>query len=267
MQLHSSLFPKNLILSGSLVAMSLLTTGCGGVNSILTAVTMNTFTDANNDSNVQVAAIVNTGALQFPSTTVPIIDPKNPSKPLGSFSLLSVAGTTLNEFQMTLDLNRALKSNIIANPTLPNGNPLPVAGLGSIISFNAGLGNSQVYLGWSATTKIIGFAAAIKEFDVIAQYVPGANLFLNFTLGATTGLAGVFTSTQSAHSGIGLFFNASNLPLPASVSSLSVASVESVSPSSNNLKLVAQHPSAQDEATIDQQIMLLGQQNLTVHLK
>ncbi len=215
-----------------LAAGSLLFQGCGknGIGSQLIKNLSVHSSPVQNDVMVHIEAVFNAGNLMFPLISLPIVDPKVPTRPFGT---LTLQRTLDGRNVLGVDLNVSRISNtdgLVAPNLLPNGNQIPVAGVRDLIAFQAG-SSSRVYLSLNETSKMLGVAVAVKEFDSIAQYVPGANLFFEFPQqNGIRGTAGIFTGVTSGQSGFGLFIDAtealSNLvnPGPNRILTISEAS-------------------------------------------
>jgi hypothetical protein len=189
---------------------AVLLQGCGsnGIGTQLVKSLSVRSTPQQNDVLVSVSAELNTGNLVFPLINLPIVDPKMPTRPYGN---LMLQRTVDGKNVLTAEINVSRISNtdgILAPNLLPNGNQIPVAGVKDLIAFQAG-SSSRVYLSLNDTTKMLGVAVAVKEFDSVAQYVPGANLFFDMPqTNGIRGLAGIFTGTRSGESGFGIFIDA-----------------------------------------------------------
>jgi hypothetical protein len=196
-----------------LVATALFLQGCGsggGVGNDLVR-SLNVVTSpSGNDILVSVSTELNAGNLVFPAITLPIVDPKNPARPYGT---LTMQRTLDGKNMLTVQVNVtriAGDRNLVAPPLLPNGTNIPVAGVKDVVALQAG-SSSRVYVSLNDTTKMLGVAVAIKEFDSIAKYVPGANLFFDIPqTNGIRGLAGIFTGTTSGTSGFGIFLDATD---------------------------------------------------------
>ncbi len=183
-------------------------TGCGGASGIVQNLKLETRTDSSSgDVYLETRGEIKIGNLRFPNFSLPVVDPSQPGKSYGQITL-----------QRTLDSKNVLIANInmteaahipgLSDNRLPNGNPIPVANAENIIALRAGQ-NTRVYFGTSSGRSIFGVAVAISEFDSIARYVPGANLFFDLPVrNNISGLAGIFTSVNSGESGLALFIDA-----------------------------------------------------------
>lgn len=194
-----------------IIASALFLQGCGGgIGSDLVRSLSVVSAPNGSDVMVTVSSELNAGNLIFPAINLPIVDPKTPSRPYGS---LILQRTLEGKNMLTIQVNvtRIAGNNTsLASNLLPNGTNIPVAGVKDVIALQAG-SSSRVYLSLNETSKMIGVAVAIKEFDSIAQYVPGANLFFDIPQSnGIRGLAGIFTGTTSGTSGFGIFIDATS---------------------------------------------------------
>ena len=214
---------------GIAMASTLTLTACGGSvgSNLINGLSITTSQNAG-DVMVTVSTEINTGNLVFPMVTLPILDPNNPSTSYGSISVQrTLAGK--NVLSANVDITKVSGAHgILDSSTLPNGTQIPVAGVANVIAFQAG-SSSRVYMSLTDQTKMLGVAVAIKEFDAIGGYLPGANLFFDVPqTSGVSGIAGIFTGSQSGQSGIALFVDASaainNILKPQSVGVSALAS-------------------------------------------
>ncbi len=219
---------RRLSLAVTSLSLASMLTACGG--SIGSNLVNNLKLVTSNDTGdlmVEMGAEINSGAMMFPMITLPIVDPNDPGHPYGSLTMQRTLQGK-NMLLARINLTKASGAQGVTDPgNLPNGTAIPVAGVQDIVAFQAG-GNSRVYLSLNNNSKMLGVAIAIKEFDAIAKYVPGANLFFDFPQqNGIRGIAGIFTGLQSATSGFGLFIDATNLIQDQNQNrTLSIASVE-----------------------------------------
>jgi hypothetical protein len=214
---------KSLTLTGVvLAATSLSACGGKGIGGIVRDVKLETRTDpATQDIYADLTSIVEVGGLQFPSLTLPIVDPKNPFMQYGTLTLARTADRK-NAVIVSTNLTELSQANLTVDRTLPNGNPIPVYGEQDLITLpiqKAG----KVYLDLSQNRKLLGFAIAIKEFQNIGKYAPGLNLFFDIpSNNGIEGIGGVFTGAGEYQNGIALFLDvtdAINKAMPSSSSS------------------------------------------------
>ena len=119
-----------------------------------------------------------------------------------------------NEIYLALNLSKTAQINGSATPTLPNGSNLPLAGIdenNTMVELEISQINSKIYLALDRDTTIVGFAIAIKEFDVMKDYIGGANIFLGFNIRDVLGMVGLFTGKDEGQSGLGIFVDLSSV--------------------------------------------------------
>ena len=162
---------------------------------------------------ISLSASFMVGNLSFTAITMPIRNPKNPDVTYGEISFLPTLTPGFNEIKLALNLSDVAKIQGGANPTLQNGSPIQIGGIGQIpvIELLIPGTNVKIYFALDQKTVLLGFAAAIKEFDVLSGYIGGANIFLGFNIQGVLGSAGLFTSRDSGKSGIGLFVDLSSV--------------------------------------------------------
>lgn len=162
---------------------------------------------------ISLSASFMVGNLSFTAITMPIRNPKNPDVTYGEISFLPTLTPGFNEIKLSLNLSDVAKIQGGASPTLPNGTPIPIGGVGQVpvIELLIPGTNVKIYFAFDQKTVLLGVAAAIKEFDVLSGYIGGANIFLGFNIQGVLGSAGLFTSRESGKSGIGLFVDLSSV--------------------------------------------------------
>ena len=162
---------------------------------------------------VSLSASFMVGNLSFTAITMPIRNPKNPDVTYGEISFLPTLTPGFNEIKLSLNLSDVAKIQGGASPTIPNGTPIPIGGIGQVpvIEILIPGTNVKIYFALDQKTVLLGVAAAIKEFDVLSGYIGGANIFLGFNIQGVLGSAGLFTSRESGKSGIGLFVDLSSV--------------------------------------------------------
>ena len=132
-----------------------------------------------------------------------IISKWNKNPPIAWYILLTDKGKLLLIFfcQSVAEVTAIKEINTAIIP--PNGNDLPIGGFGptEIIELAIGKINSKLYLSFGKDNTLLGFAVVIKEFDVVGQSIPGANIFLGFDIKGVQGMAGIFSSEQEMQSG------------------------------------------------------------------
>jgi len=222
-------------------------TGCGKINFVSGAQVTN-YTSGG-DQFVQLAVDLNAAGLVLPTLSIPIPDLKNPSLDYGSISI--------NPSALGITVNISVVANLPtlgSSDTLPNGTALPVSNYdpSSMLSLTLAGSNSEAYIEFNQAKKeaLFGTAIAISEFNI---GVP-VDLFVPFTLpNGISGVAGVFTGTQTGQSGFAFFADVSpvltslatvvalNEKMEARPSNLSQTILsgpmrfETVTPSTNNM--------------------------------
>lgn len=219
---------------GAVGALLLLNTACGGGNWVTNA-SLTTFTQ-NNSTFGKISVDLGTSGLLFPTMTVPILDPKNPSAVIGGLSLV---GGSMSAAQLSVSVDLTRIANLPktgASATLPNGMAIPIAGVNpaNLMVFNVGGNKSQVYVEMDPTNKqgMFGVAIPIQQFDSIGKATGGLiNIMPSFQLGnGITGTAGLFTSMNPGQNGFALFVDVSALLQQVKVLSVARSSVPSGAP-------------------------------------
>ncbi|MCX7978111.1 MAG: hypothetical protein N2578_03830 [Bdellovibrionaceae bacterium] len=216
---------------------SVALSACGGTTgSSVKNVKLRTYVDQNTKNLMaEMEAEFDSSNVIFPTAYIPVVDPNDNNRPLGVIRTeMTLDGK--NMLYITADASRIKLGNFLPDNKLPNGNPIPVAGIQDLMTVPAGK-NSKLYLGWYQGKMVLGAAMAVKEFDGLAGYIPGANIF--FTLPSDSGVRGVagfFTGTQSGTSGLGIFAQ-TNWDKPFSLKSADAGDVRFISnqPSRNTL--------------------------------
>ena len=164
------------------------------------------------DVYLSISSVFKIGAVSMTSIQLPIVDPKDPSIKYGEVSFRPTIESGYNEIGIKFNLSAS--SEVTAGyGTLPNGDDLPIGGFGptDIIELAIGKINSKLYLSFGKDNTLLGFAVVIKEFDVVGQSIPGANIFLGFDIKGVQGMAGIFSSEQEMQSGLGFFLDLSSV--------------------------------------------------------
>ncbi len=200
---------RTLAAVATVFATSLLTTACGS-GSIIQDVKVRAYTEGE-ELYGELKAQIQSGQLQIPSFTLPILDPRDPSQVLGSIGTRPVLGGG-SELELDVNVSRAAKLQGADGRTLPNGIAIPIGVPGDVpvVGLSAG-SRSRVYLAFGEGVAMLGVAVTIREFDGIVQKVPiPLNLFPKFkTKEGIEGVAGIFTSPVPGESGIAIFADVS----------------------------------------------------------
>jgi hypothetical protein len=177
---------------------------CGkdGIKKIVTDIAVETQDDGASQL-LSAEFVLDIGSTELPFITYPL--PNN----LGSLRLFRYDNQ--NQVAVDLDLTAVLKLPRVEG-TLPNGQQVPVDtnGAGIIVIDIEGI-NSKVYVAQSGDTTLVGFAIAIKQLDGLGDIIGGAGIFPSYELANILFTAGVFTSTETAKTGIAVFANLGKL--------------------------------------------------------
>jgi len=183
--------------------MSLGLFACGAGQSPLNNINI-TRDETTGDLYVGVEAELQLNQASFPSLTIPLRD-RSTGKVYGALSLRPGLN---GESYLRFDVNMSEVTDVpvLADPRLPNGTLLPIAGLEEVIALQV-QERSRVYVGYSQSNVMLGIAIVLDALDGAAQDVPNANLF--FQIGEqhanVKGLVGLFTGDQPGESGVGIF--------------------------------------------------------------
>lgn len=188
--------------------------------------------DENGNAIVELKTEVGNQNIIFSTATLPIVDPKTGK----SYGTINMERTIDGKNMLTISANvTGIKlGNVLPDNKLPNGANVPISGLATLVAVPAGE-SSRVYIGTttSGETFVLGAAIAVKEFDGLAGYIPGASVFFNLAEQNSNvkGLGGFFTSTESGKSGIAIFVETkalNGLPVPSVSTKMAAASKSSV---------------------------------------
>lgn len=202
-----SSYPSRLITMGWIFIASFSIIACGdqAANSIVSGATVVTETQDGN-AQVRLDLMLNTRNIRLPAFSLPILDPNQISgAALGTVSLRPSFSGGGGMLSVSVNLTRALNERPF-NDRLPNGNPLPISVNGAeILGFDIKDSPSKVYVALAPGVAMLGVAITLKELDSLGRSVGGANLFPSFQSGEIRGVAGIYTSSFSNQSGIGIF--------------------------------------------------------------
>lgn len=216
-----------------------LLTACGGSNNWISNGSVSTYTQ-NQDVYGKVSVDIGTSGLLFPTLQVPVY---NNGAPIGQLSLLSGLGSSNSQLAVDINLSQIARLPRLGNaPTLPNGMPIPVAGVDpqNLLVLMAGSNQTRVYVDFNSQTKsgLLGVAIPFRQFDGLGQATGGLlNIMPSFKLpNGLTGTAGLFTGAGPGQSGFALFVDISSIANTVSASNsmstnkgLSVQSVRAAS--------------------------------------
>lgn len=195
-----------------IIPASLLFTGCGKdgkQQDIVQEVNVLTSLE-DGDVYLSLALLVKIGTTNLTSVTLPIVNPYDQSIKYGEISFKPTLTAGVNEIKLKFNMSFAAVVNG-GYATLPNGADLPIGGLNEsdIIELGIEQIHSKIYLGLQKDRSVFGFAVAIKEFDKLNGYIPGANVFLGFDIKGVLGSVGLFTGKNEWESGLGFFLDIS----------------------------------------------------------
>lgn len=213
---------KSIMILGFGCALVMNLTGCG---KFVTGASAKTYLE-NGDQYAQADLDLATQGLKL-SFDLPIPNPKNPLDPIGRVGMkpiFSPSGGT--QLEIAVNLTEAAHLPDVTEGTLPNGRELPIAlkpGQTVLTLPIPGL-HSVAYVGIGDRFALLGTALILREFDSIAQFLGGTNLFLPFEgQNGIRGVAGVFTSPSPSQSGLAVFVDISSVLKPAARSGLASA--------------------------------------------
>ncbi|MBF0314840.1 MAG: hypothetical protein HQK50_02110 [Oligoflexia bacterium] len=206
------LLTSRTVLTHVLMLFLVLTIGCGQVeNKVVKDVSLKASIE---DSEVWLglSAVFNLGSMSMTGIKLPIIDPNDSSKVYGEIFFKPTMEGNYNEVGAKINLSYAAKLPG-GFASLPNGEELPVGGSNSsqIIELAISQIHSKVYIGLDQNFTLFGFAISIKEFDTLAKYVGGANIFLGFNIKGIRGMVGVYTGLDTLQSGLAFFVDLSSV--------------------------------------------------------
>ncbi|MDR3606447.1 MAG: hypothetical protein P4M08_03600 [Oligoflexia bacterium] len=215
--LKSFIGNKALLSLAALTAVA-LETGCGSssssVGNMVSGVKVSSSVQ-NGDIWASLTANLNTNSFILAGLQVPIVDPQNPSIEYGQISLTETlctgSGICQNGGQLSLsvDLTAVAKLPNLEGTDLPNGTPIPLSGLSSLIALPIGNTNGKVYVDFSSGKAVIGVAFPFKALNSVGQYVPGLDIFDAVNFGSVNAYVGIFAGSQSDQTGIALLVDAS----------------------------------------------------------
>lgn len=202
-------YKKGLV--GVVVFSAILLSACGNPSKLVTGAALS-LSGTGEQTMANVSVDVNTSGLNLPAFQLPILNPKQAYELLGSLSASPISQGS--RITVSVNLNAVSKIQDLDGHYLPNGFPVPMAGLSNIPIVGIPIGNtgSVVYVAIDQKNLIVGSAIGIKEFSTVSQYVGGLNFFPSFTLAnGVKGVAGIYTSQVSSKNGIAFFIDATSL--------------------------------------------------------
>lgn len=161
------------------------------------------------DVYLSLAILFKIGTTNMTSITLPIVNPNNQVK-YGEISFKPTLTPGYNEVKLKFNMSFAAEVNG-GYATLPNGKDLPIGGLdeSDVIELGIDQIHSKIYLALKKDLAMFGFAVAIKQFDVLSDYLQGANIFLGFDIKGVLGTVGIFTGDDEWESGLAMFLDVS----------------------------------------------------------
>lgn len=182
------------------------------VNTIVKNVNMTSTADTNGDVWLSLSAQFDLGPMYLTSIDLPIVDPYVPGIKYGEIFFNPTMQGNFNQIKLSVNLSHAAKVPG-GFATLPNGNPLPIGGIDQtkIVQLKIDQINARIYLALDHNLTFVGFAISIEQFDVVAKYVGGANIFLGLNINGVVGTAGLYTGSNTLQSGLGFFVDLSSV--------------------------------------------------------
>lgn len=205
-------------LTAGFLASSLLFTGCKGGSStqspLVKGVELTTTLEDDSDVYLNLSAVFQLGKLTITGDRLEIKNPYDSSIKYGELIFDPIEGQE-GYNRVGVKLNLSDVAHVEGGmPTLPNGEDLPIGSTtehSQMYELSIPQINSKIYIGLGKDMTILGFAIAIKEFDIIGDSINGANVFLGFNIKGVQGNAGLFTGTGHMESGLGFFVDLSSV--------------------------------------------------------
>ena len=243
-----------------LLPLSLLV-GCGnGSKSLIKNVTATT--EVRGDSTfVSLNAQVYSGGIAFPSLELPVSNPRTGGE-YGAFVMHPDFEGNV-EIGIQVNLTEALKVPG-GMAVLPNGSMLPLAsGISShVVSFQIGNTRSVAYVGAGGASTVLGVALPISQFDQLANYIGGLNLFPSFHFSnGIQGVGGIFTGTLPGTNGLAIFADIGSILNPGGISGLGEAPEEGTS-----VSVVSQDASFYKKWKVNRFLKKLSKSREEIHL-
>jgi len=205
----------------SISVLGFASTGCGknGIGGLVSSARFQTI-EENGELYGDLKVMLNTGSVLFPSFDIPIFNPKDPAVSYGEIALRDALGQG-TELGIRVNLNSvaggALSSDLDAS-LLPNGRAIPVALANDVRPVAVRIKeSSRVYFAFGPKTAMVGTAIVISEFDKLARYIGGVDVFFPFQgQDGIRGAVGLFSSAVPNQSGLAVFVDVGSV-LPSSV--------------------------------------------------
>ncbi|MDA8793475.1 hypothetical protein N9N67_09520 [Bacteriovoracaceae bacterium] len=190
-----------------IIFSSFLLVSCGNRMKYVTDVKVTPDFDQG-DVWINSSAKLNIGNITLPNLTLPILVP-GLNRNVGEVEIVSNSDHDL--LKINVNLSEIINLNT-SESTLPNGKSLPLIGENEVIQLNLGRKkNAYLYLTMNDNQLVLGTAIAIGGMDFLGNTVGTAALFPAFNIKNVIGAAGIFTSKDKGESGLGIFFDLSDI--------------------------------------------------------
>ncbi|MBF0208493.1 MAG: hypothetical protein HQK53_16575 [Oligoflexia bacterium] len=182
-------------------------------NQVVKDIKLTTTLDSNsNELWISISALFDLGGMAMTAITLPVRDPYDPERVYGKIFFKPTIEGTYNEVGVQINLSDCAKiPGGIA--TLPNGEVIPISGIekNRVLELRIDQIQSKVYVALDSDLTLFGFAITIDQFDQVAAYIGGANVFLGFDIFKVRGMAGLYTGLDPSQSGLGFFVDLSSV--------------------------------------------------------
>lgn len=196
-----------------ILASGLMIASCGPNNSLSSVIKDLTLATEQRGTDQWVTLTTSfTGNLYFTGINLPVSDPHDPTKVYGSLTLLPNLNGGGGDLMLAANLTTLAQAKSVS-AMLPNGTPIPVAGLqnANIIGVPVGTTGTLVYLAFGPGVALLGTAIPFKALDSAGKYVPGIDIFQPITIGKVAAMAGVFGGYDTKTTGVGVFVDLSSV--------------------------------------------------------
>ncbi len=197
------------VMMGLVMGLAVSATACKPSRQIVKGVDFRTY-EQETETYAEVKTVISMGNIALPTLVFPIYDRNDRGDQIGQVALRATLDGK-SEIGLSLNLDRVTNATSVDGDVLPNGQPIPVGGLGDTKIIGLAFGKqSRVYVGLGEKLALFGIALTIPEFDDAARAVSiPLNIFPQFKLANNVrGVAGLFTSTTSGQSGLAVFVDA-----------------------------------------------------------
>jgi hypothetical protein len=204
-----------------LTGVALLSVSCGKNPEQVQVVKNLELTATTNEAQeviLSFGAELDLGNMSLPALELPVNHPETQEN-LGALALIPTFEGT-NEISIEVNLTNATSD--VVNSTgavLPNGRDIPVGGIDNskVIAFPVAQTGIKIYLGLSTGMALFGVAVPIVQLDTVGKSIGGVNIFPTFNIKGVKGIAGLFTGTKKAQSGLALFVDLSKVVDPTKI--------------------------------------------------